>query len=257
MHYNAIARSVMPSHRPENIAPVAVLKVLRDGTVGDWRGLVSEFQVQENTRGKGRLAQIVVELARADLVSVETLAGPWSEPAGRISITARWSQVQRALDISLTSLARSVDDGLFVTPEFGPSRVLAIDIFVLMSFQPQLKPVYEDHIGKVARNLGLLVKRADDLFTAHSVVADIWSGIRSARVIIADCTGRNPNVFYEIGIAHTIGKPVILITQTNDDVPFDLRSIRYIPYEFTPRGMMTFEANLAKTLHDVLSAKPL
>jgi hypothetical protein len=39
---------------------------------------------------------------------------------------------------------------------------------------------------------------------------DVWNSIYSSSIIIADCTGRNPNVFYELGIAHTLGKPVIL-----------------------------------------------
>ncbi|WP_217989549.1 hypothetical protein [Sphingomonas lenta] len=54
--------------------------------------------------------------------------------------------------------------------------------------------------------------------------------IDRSRVVICDCTGRNPNVFYEAGIAHTLGREVILITQNGQDIPFDLRHLRYIPY---------------------------
>jgi nucleoside 2-deoxyribosyltransferase len=108
--------------------------------------------------------------------------------------------------------------------------------------------VYEDHIAASARELGLSVARGDDFFTSHSVMADIWAAIMSARAVIADCTGRNPNVFYEIGLAHAVGKPVILITQNNDDVPFDIRHLRYIQYDYTPRGMRIFEKRLTDTL---------
>jgi len=83
-------------------------------------------------------------------------------------------------------------------------------------------------------------------------MADIWEAICAARIIVADCTGRNPNVFYEAGLAHTVGKPVVLLTQNKDDIPFDLRHIRYIDYEFTPRGMAIFEERLLKTLIDEL-----
>jgi hypothetical protein len=62
-------------------------------------------------------------------------------------------------------------------------------------------------------SIAITVKRVDDFFTAHHVMADVWRGIWGARAILADCTGRNPNVFYEIGVAHTIGRPVVLITQ--------------------------------------------
>jgi hypothetical protein len=48
--------------------------------------------------------------------------------------------------------------------------------------------------------------------------------------VVCDCTARNPNVFYEAGIAHTLGREVILITQSEHDIPFDLRHLRYIRY---------------------------
>ena len=87
-------------------------------------------------------------------------------------------------------------------------------------------------------------------------MSDVWEAMNSARVIVADCTGRNPNVFYEIGVAHTLGRTVILITQNDSDVPFDLQAIRYIQYEYTPRGMTLFEKALAQTLKAELKAAP-
>jgi hypothetical protein len=66
---------------------------------------------------------------------------------------------------------------------------------------------------------------------------DIWSMIFSSSVIVAECTGRNPDVFSEIGIAHTLGKPVVLLTQNEYDIPFDAKHIRYLRYEYTLRGM--------------------
>jgi hypothetical protein len=124
-----------------------------------------------------------------------------------------------------------------------------------MPFSEVLRPLYENHIGKVAKSLGVVVGRADDFFTTHHVMADVWQGIWGARAIIADCTDRNPNVFYEIGIAHTIGRPLILITQKREDVPFDLQAIRYIQYEF-PGGMTEFEQRLEATIRGLLSIEP-
>ena len=83
-------------------------------------------------------------------------------------------------------------------------------------------------------------------------MSDIWNAIYDARLIIADCTNRNPNVFYEIGVAHAIGQKVILITQNKDDVPFDLRHLRFIDYEYTPRGMREFESRLKQTIQTEL-----
>jgi hypothetical protein len=164
-------------------------------------------------------------------------------------------KIQGSLGISLTELIES-KRGLNLLPFFGMPRDFAEipDIFVLMSFALNLQPVYQEHILNVANRLKLIAKRADDFFTAHSVVDDIWAGIYHSRVIIADCTGRNANVFYEIGMSHTIGKRVILITQNEDDVPFDLRPIRYIRYSYTPPGMRIFEEQLARTISEEIKA---
>jgi hypothetical protein len=69
-------------------------------------------------------------------------------------------------------------------------------------------------------------------------------------VVVCDCTGRNPNVFYEIGIAHTLGREVILITQNAADIPFDLRHLRYVAYLNNAEG----RENLSTTLETRFSA---
>jgi hypothetical protein len=104
--------------------------------------------------------------------------------------------------------------------------------------------------------MGLSIKRGDDFFGAEAVMGDIWSAILHAKVVVAECTGRNPNVFYEIGLAHAVGTPVILVTQKAQDVPSDLRAIRYIKYQYTPRGMQAFEKALAATIETCRGRKP-
>jgi hypothetical protein len=175
-----------------------------------------------------------------------------STPAG-----SAWASVDPCSNTAADGVAdpRVAGRAIIVTPYFGkPERAAEPpDLFVLMPFDPQLRPVYEDHIAQCARELHLSIARGDDFFTAHSVMNDIWSAISDARAVIADCTGRNPNVFYEIGLAHAVGKPVVLITQNIDDVPFDIRHLRYIQYDYTPRGMRIFEKRLADTLRAELS----
>jgi hypothetical protein len=129
------------------------------------------------------------------------------------------------------------------------------DVFMLMPFEPELEPVFRDHVVNVASELNFNASRGDDLFSNRSIVQDIWSAIHNARVIIADCTGRNANVFYEIGIAHSIGKDTVLIAQTMEDVPFDLRHLRVIIYKFTPRGMHEFESKLKTALETLASGR--
>ena len=124
-------------------------------------------------------------------------------------------------------------------------------LLVLMPFAEELRPLYADHMKVVAERLKLTIARADDFFTTEHIVEEIWSAIALSEIVIANCTGRNPNVFYEIGLARAIGVPVILITRSSDDVPFDLRQRRYIHYEFTPRGMKAFEEALKKTIETI------
>jgi nucleoside 2-deoxyribosyltransferase len=82
----------------------------------------------------------------------------------------------------------------------------------------------------------------------------VWQSINEARVVVAELTGRNPNVFYELGIAHTLGKPVIMIAQAIEDVPFDLRHLRCILYTYKPDMITKFEEALEKTVRNVLSS---
>ena len=65
----------------------------------------------------------------------------------------------------------------------------------------------------------------------------VWDGICAARLVIADCTEKNPNVFYEIGMAHTVGKKVVLLTRTEKDIPSDIRHFDYIEYVYDPEGV--------------------
>jgi nucleoside 2-deoxyribosyltransferase len=98
----------------------------------------------------------------------------------------------------------------------------------------------------------MTMARADEFFTNEHIMFEVYSGIVRAKVLIADCTGKNPNVFYEIGLAHALGKAVVLIMQNFEDVPFDLRDRRCLQYDLTPHGKKTFKKRLAETLRTVL-----
>ena len=119
---------------------------------------------------------------------------------------------------------------------------------MLSPFTPELKAVFDDHIRPVAESLGMSAARADDFFSAGSVVQAIWSALHYAEVIVADCTDRNANVFYEIGIAHALGRETILVTQRMEDIPFDLRHLRVIVYNPSAHGMSEFRETLAHAI---------
>jgi hypothetical protein len=172
------------------------------------------------------------------------------------SVTPLSQQFLHALRLSLSDLARSdPNQRLIVTPV--PQRTFTTkyesDILVFMPFSAELQPVYEDHLKSVAHKVGRSIARADDFFTNDEIINEIWTALINTKLVIADCTQRNPNVFYEIGLAHAIGKPTILIAQNSEDIPFDLRHRRYLKYELTPRGMKSFEENLEKTITTILA----
>jgi hypothetical protein len=83
---------------------------------------------------------------------------------------------------------------------------------------------------------------------------DVWAAITKARIVIAELTGRNPNVLYELGLTHVLRKPAILIVQSMDDVPFDLRHLRCIVYSLGPGGLRKLRTDLEATIRQVLSS---
>lgn len=103
--------------------------------------------------------------------------------------------------------------------------------FVVMPFKPLFQTQYEKIIRPAVEETGFRCIRADEIYSKPRIVDDIWKSIRSARFIVAEMTDKNPNVFYEIGLAHAIGKPIIIMTRNEGDVPFDLKALRYLFYD--------------------------
>lgn len=127
-------------------------------------------------------------------------------------------------------------------------------VFTLMPFTNDLTAIYSSIIKPVVEAKGLVSRRADDISSNNAIMQDIWRTICEARFIIADITGRNPNVMYEIGIAHTIGKEVILIHQRGDDaaLPFDIAHVRIIIYDNTAIGGGLLKTKIESTIDSVL-----
>ena len=79
--------------------------------------------------------------------------------------------------------------------------------------------------------MGVNCTRVDELHFSKSILSQIYNGIKKADFIIADMTDNNPNVYYEIGYAHALGKEVILISQKNENIPFDFSDMNRIEYD--------------------------
>jgi len=124
--------------------------------------------------------------------------------------------------------------------------------FVLMPFREPFYRIYSEHIKPTMEGLGFRVLKSDDLFTTNEIIEDIWEYINKAKIIIADVTGRNSNVFYELGIAHTVGKKVIILTQFDNDVPFDLKYFRYFKYTDNEEGWKILKTSIKNTVETLL-----
>jgi hypothetical protein len=149
-------------------------------------------------------------------------------------------------------------DRAFLNPSAGgfrpvfQGRDFAVDLkscFVLMPFhEPWSDRIWSRHIKPTVESVGLKCTRADDLCLPDVIIEDIWRAINQANVIIADLTGRNPNVFYELGIAHVIGIPAILLSQDHEIPAFDTAHWRQIRYQDNSEGCEKLENQLKATL---------
>jgi hypothetical protein len=122
---------------------------------------------------------------------------------------------------------------------------------VMMPFDAGFNSVYES-IRIASEAAGLRCRRADDIWENPAIIQDVVALIDRSRIVVCDCSGRNPNVFYEAGIAHTLGREVILITQNEHDIPFDLRHLRYIRYLNNTEGRATLAQALQARMQTIL-----
>jgi chaperonin GroEL len=130
--------------------------------------------------------------------------------------------------------------------------------FVLIPFKAPFDDYYEDIIRPAARAAGLATLKADEIFGTGPIIQSIWKQIWTATVVIADVTDKNPNVNYELGICHALGVPTVIITQSMDDVPFDYRHRRCIPYSTDgSTWQRDLKKSIAATLKQVIAGEDL
>jgi hypothetical protein len=123
-------------------------------------------------------------------------------------------------------------------------------VSVMMPFDAAFDGVFKA-IKAACEESGLKCKRADGVWDEPEVIQDVFSLIYRSRIVVCDFTGRNPNVFYETGIAHTLGRTVIPIVQNKNDVPFDLGHIRHIKYLDNKEGRSALTAAIAEKLQSL------
>lgn len=146
---------------------------------------------------------------------------------------------------------------MIVNPIFRnrETRINPSDVFVIMPFTEQWSDdVWSQVISVAVNDLGMNPVRADNLY-GQNIMEDVWTSILQSSIIICDTTNRNPNVFYELGIAHTLGKDIILLTQNIEDIPFDLQAYRHIVYKTTMTGGNKLRQDIKNFINEIKKQK--
>ena len=115
----------------------------------------------------------------------------------------------------------------------------------LCPYREPYNTIFNGTVKPILEKEGFTVNRSDEKPGAQATLDGIWKEIYSSEVIIAEVTGKDPDIMYQIGMAHTVGKPVIILSQSMDDIPFDLKYTGCLIYTDTPKGMEMLEAQIA------------
>ena len=234
--------------RPQTgqIQPTALAKkVLRPQAPGDevegYRQAILQApdiaEVYKHYRGENLpddqfLKNTVVETYKIPAESFLEFKQVFIESLETAQLLAKHSDKLRVVDISADE-ATSAAPSERIKKLGKAANVGANDsCFVMQPFAPPLGDYYEKVYKPAIEKAGLKPVRADaDIFGTGKIMDQVWSGINAAKVLVAELTSRNPNVFYELGLAHALKKPVVLVSSKEDDVPFDLQHIRVIYYD--------------------------
>jgi hypothetical protein len=130
-------------------------------------------------------------------------------------------------------------------------------VFVLMPFKSGITRIYQTIVKPtIESSHELRCKRADDYETSNAIIKDISEGICKSRFIVADITGSNPNVMYELGVSHALKKDVIILyrrTKAAPNSPFDISHIRLIKYINSAAGGQEMKKRLSNHVENILS----
>ena len=160
----------------------------------------------------------------------------WRSARPAIGTALRSTGLDLFLDEFRHSAGLLRQDVLFLGPErlYAPAKERSgqhpASCFIVMPFGQEWSADVHRILARACETAGVRPVRGDDLFTPTDILEDIWQSLNAADFVIADITGRNPNVLYELGIAHTLAKPVLILSRDAVDIPIDLATRRVILY---------------------------
>ena len=198
--------------------------------------------------GEIETAALLSELwcAADSVVDLDDLA---EKRADKLRLNPYLIKFIKATENQMANLPRP--DFVFGYPLSQPPRKQgeARPAFVAMPYGPAWFQSVCDLIASTASACGFAAEVSKDLQTPGLITDQIWHGIRHADVVVADISGSNPNVFYELGVAHALGKEVVIVAQGVERPPFDVSTARLLRYD--PADLHSFETELRKAFASV------
>ena len=153
--------------------------------------------------------------------------------------------------VHLTEAARVIIEKCLVANFKQGGTLVRVDYpqaFVIMPFNTEFIPIYRDMIEPAVSDAGLECRRGDTVLRIDDLTANVWSEILRAGLIIADVTQPNPNVYYELGLAHALGKDTFVLKQQGVTLPADFGGAHY--YEYDPHNLKAEKQRLELVLKD-------
>ncbi len=166
-------------------------------------------------------------------------------------VDARYGEMGESVSTAASKSRKIVfSPSVFDVPDGGVEADL---VALMIPFSSEFEPVFAS-VERACAATGFRCRRAKDIWEYQAVIQDIFALIFRAQVVVCDVTGKNPNVFYEAGIAHTLGKTVIPLTQSAQDIPFDISHHRYLLYLNNDQGRTRMRTELQKRLAGLMQS---
>ena len=189
---------------------------------------------------QAKAVDAVNELLRRDRLLIQR-----DEDTGDVQLrTIAGGYVSTAVPRSKAKRVITFAPKVFSVPEGEPDSQ---SVAVMMPFAAEFTPVC-NAIRAACEDVPLSCCRADDIWEDSTFIQDVFNLIFKSSIVIVDFTGRNPNVMYETGISHTLGKHVVPVTQNIEHVPSDLRHHRVLKYLPNKEGLNDLTLRLTERL---------
>lgn len=125
--------------------------------------------------------------------------------------------------------------------------------FVVMQFSQPYNELHSEVIVPVCNELGIKTVRADEMLGPGLIIQDVITSLIESSIIIAEITPKNPNVFFEVGYAFALKKPMVFIAKRGETLPFDISGFRTLFYEDSIAGKARIEHELRSNLRAILA----